>query len=70
MCVDASALFYAVVCWGTGIKAGDAKRLNKLITGMQTHVWSKKREVIEALALRQISRYLHNCDEFSYYFAV
>lgn len=29
--VIASALFYAVVCWGTGITAGDAKRLNKLI---------------------------------------
>lgn len=29
--VIASALFYAVVCWGTVIKAGDTKRLNKLI---------------------------------------
>jgi len=29
--VIASSLFYAVVCRGAGIKAGDPKRLNKLI---------------------------------------
>ena len=28
-------------------------------TGMQTHVWLKNRELIEALAPRQISIYLH-----------
>lgn len=25
------ALIYAEVCWGTGIRAGDSNRLNKLI---------------------------------------
>ena len=29
--VVASALFFAVACWGGGIKAGDANRLNKLV---------------------------------------
>ncbi|XP_057206534.1 uncharacterized protein LOC130564470 [Triplophysa rosa] len=28
---SASFLFYAVVCWGTGVKVGDVNRLNKLI---------------------------------------
>jgi len=27
----ASVIFYAVVCWGSRVKAADANRLNKLI---------------------------------------
>lgn len=26
----AGTIFYAAVCWGSGIKASDARRLNKL----------------------------------------
>jgi len=29
--VVATVLFYAVVCWGSGIRISDANRLNKLI---------------------------------------
>jgi len=29
--VVASVIFYAVVCWGSRVKAADASRLNKLI---------------------------------------
>ncbi len=29
--IEASALFFTVVCWGGGIKAGEASRLNKLV---------------------------------------
>ncbi len=29
--VVASAIFFAIVCWGSGLKVADANRLNKLI---------------------------------------
>lgn len=36
--VVASSPFYAVVCWGTGMKEGDAKRLYKLIKKVSSFI--------------------------------
>ncbi len=63
--VVASTIFYAAVCWGEGIKARDANRLNKLIKKAGSVIGSKEmvedRKLAKLLAIMDnTSRPLHS----------
>ena len=49
----ASTLFFAVVCWGGGIKAGEANRLNRLVKRASSVV-GLKLDSLEAVAERRM----------------
>jgi hypothetical protein len=51
--VVASAIFFAVVCWGANIKAGDASRVNKLIRKASS-VLGMSLDTLEEVAERRI----------------
>ena len=51
--IVASVLFYAVVCWGGGIKAGEQNKLNKLIKKASSVV-GLRMESVQSVAERRI----------------
>ncbi len=57
--VVASALFFAVVCWGGGIRAGEASRLNKLVRKASSVV-GLDLDSLESVAERRIKYKIKN----------
>ncbi len=53
--VVASALFFAVVCWGGGIRAGEASRLSKLLRKASSVV-GMELDSLESVAERRMDR--------------
>ena len=51
--VVASALFFAVACWGGGIKAGEASKLNKLVKKARSVV-GLELDSLESVAERRL----------------
>ncbi len=51
--IVASALFFAVVCWGGGIRAGEASRLNKLVRKASSVV-RLELDILESVAERRM----------------
>lgn len=56
--VVASTIFYAVVCWGEGIKAKDTNRLNKLINKAGSVIGSKLVTLEEVAEDRTLAKLL------------
>ena len=48
--VVASLIFYAVVCWGSRVKAADANRLSKLIRRAGSVLGVKLESLVEVMA--------------------
>ena len=64
-CVVASAIFFAVVCWGTGVKAKDTNRLNKLIRKAASVVSSQLATLKEVVEPRMKNKMLVIMDKNS-----
>ncbi|XP_068566954.1 uncharacterized protein [Cebidichthys violaceus] len=63
--VVASALYFAVVCWGSSIGAGDTNRLNKLVKKAGSIIGCKLdslEQVVERRTLKKLSSILDNQD--------
>ncbi|MPV02341.1 DUF1891 domain-containing protein [Escherichia coli] len=63
--VVASALYFAVVCWGSSIGAGDTNRLNKLVKKAGSIIGCKQdslEKVLEGRSLKKLLSILDNPD--------
>ena len=60
--VVASALFFAVVCWGSSIGAGDTNRLNKLIKKAGSVIGCKPDTVESVVERRTLDKLLSIMD--------
>jgi len=64
--VVTSAIFYAVVCWGSRVKAADANRLNKLIRKAGSVLGVELDSLVEVLERRMLSELLSIMDNASH----
>jgi len=64
--VVASVIFYAVVCWGSRVKAADAKRLNKLIRKAVYVLGVELESLVEVPERRMLSNLLSIMDNASH----
>ena len=65
--VVASAIFFAVVCWGTSMKAKDTNRLNKLIRKADSIGGSRLatlEEVVEQMMMTKLLDIMNNTSHF------
>lgn len=64
--VVASTFFFAVVCWGAGIKEKDAKRLNKLIKKAESDISPELVTLGEVFRDRMLAKLLGIMDNDSH----
>jgi len=62
----ASVIFYAVVCWGSRVKAADANRLNKLIRKAGSVLGVELESLVEVSERRMLSKLLSTMDNASH----